>query len=202
MLLAALLATAIAIGAFDRRPTLVDVLPIVSPSPERTAIPSNDASTEPSDYTPPTPICPAPATAPTVPDVTVSIGTAPGGVATHWGAGITTCSTTGTEDAVPSKPTLILSAGPGDRFLLTLPSGWAFLRAAATDQATTSDATSRAPIEPTDRPVRVELPVTADAGESIVGFDLWIISDDGRVVAGMSVGIRVRISGPTSSSTP
>ena len=91
------------------------------------AQPSNDASAEPAEYTPPTPVCPAPATAPAVPDVTVSVGTAPGRKATFWGAGIRTCSTTGTDDGVPSPPTAIVSAKTGDRFTLALPTGWSFL---------------------------------------------------------------------------
>ena len=62
---------------------------------------------------------------------------------------------------------------------------------------------SRRPaVESADRPSRVEVPVTAGPGESIVGFDLWIVTDDGRVVASLSTGVRVSVAGTVSSAPP
>lgn len=203
LLLAALLGAFATIGTWNSRPTLVVVVPSASSSAKPAATPAPSPSAveppvEPTPYAPPAPKCPAPATAARLPDVTVSVGGAPGKLATLWGSGTTTCSTTGSSDGVPSKPTAVFSAGPGDRFTLVLPSGWKFLHVDTTDRATTSDAAPGPPIDTPDRPSRIDVPVTAEPGESIVGFGLWIISDDERVVAGLEVGVRVRVSAAAS----
>ena len=202
LLIATILGAALAIGAFDRRPPLVDVVPTPTPIGSVRPGPTTVASIVPAGFAPPDPVCPAPATAPPIPDVTVSVGSAPGQTATQWGSGTTTCGTHGTNDGVASVPVALLSAEPGDRFTLVLPAGWRFLHVEPTDAATTSVAVSRPTIEASDRPSRIEVPVTAGPGESIVGFDLWIISDDGHAVVGMSVGIRVRVTRTASSAPP
>ena len=161
ILMAAIVGAALAVGAFDRHPSLVDVQPTPSPSTSQPPVaePTSDASIVPADYTPPDPVCPAPSSAVPVPAVTVSVGAAQGQSATVWASGMTTCTTTQTDDGVPSVPDALLAAVPGDRFTLVAPPGWRFLRAKPTDAATTSHAIEGRAIEPTDRPSRLEVPV-------------------------------------------
>ena len=144
-------------------------------------------------FVPPPAECPSPGDAVTLPDVTVSVGGAPAVVATRWSSTTMTCTTTGTDDRPVSTPSGVVSAQAGDRFVLALPTGWVFLSVEATDRATTAEATTRPPIDTIDRPVRVDVLVPTQSGESIVGFTLWIVRDDGRVVGRLEVGIRVRI---------
>ena len=199
LLLAALTGAAAAVGAWNTRPALVVVVPSASPSsqPNATPAPSPSAvepSAEPTPFAPPAATCPSPASAVRLPDVTVTVGGAPGIVATRWGSTTMTCTTTASGDAIPSSPTTVISASPADRLTLALPAGWAFLRLELTDGATSQAATTRPAVDTPDRPSRIEASVPARPGESIVGFDLWMVRDDGRVVGQLSGGVRVRVS--------
>ena len=143
-------------------------------------------------FVPPSPVCPSPAEAVALPDVTVSAGDAPGVVATRWSSTATTCTTTGTMESSTSTPAEVIAA-QGGQLSLVLPTGWAFLRVEPVDRATTSEATTDPPLDTPNRPVRVDVPAPTKAGDSIVGFGLWVISDDGRVVGQLDVGVRVHV---------
>ena len=118
-----------------------------------------------------------------LPDVIVSVGGAPGIVATRGSSTVLTCTTTGTYDVVPSDPIGIVSAANGDRLELALPTGWGFLRV---EGVTT-------PIDTPDRPSRIDVPGPARLGESIVSFNLWLLRDHGRVVGYLEIRVRVRV---------
>lgn len=112
------------------------------------------------------------------------MGGAPGIVGTRGPSTTLTCTTTGTQDVVPSDPTGIISAANGDRLKLALPTGWAFLRV---------EGNVMTPIDTPDRPSLIEVPVSAPMGESIVRLNLWLVRDDGRVVGQMEISVRVRV---------
>jgi hypothetical protein len=61
------------------------------------------------------------------------------------------------------------------------------------DRATTDEATTRPPIDTPGRPTDVHVPLPTSPGDSIVGFNLWIIRADGRVVGQLDVGVGVRV---------
>jgi hypothetical protein len=128
-----------------------------------------------------------------MPDVTVSVGGASGVIATRWSSTTMTCTTTGTDDSPGLPSSKVVSTRAGDQLALVLPTGWAFLRVEVVDWATTGDATARPPIDRPDHPAQVHVLGPARSGDSIVGFDLWIIRDDGRVVGQLGAGVRVRV---------
>lgn len=156
---------------------VTQVAPLGSSSPVGPSI-------EPTPFTPPLAQCPSPAGQVLLPDVTVSVGGAPGIVGTRGPSTTLTCTTTGTQDVVPSDPTGIISAANGDRLKLALPTGWGFLRI---------EGNVMTPIDTPDRPSLIEVPVSAPMGESIVRLNLWLVRDDGRVVGQMEISVRVRV---------
>ena len=208
LLLAALLGAFAAIGTWNSRPTLVVVVPTASPNTSLTATPAlnpspAEPSIEPTPFAPPAAACPPPATAVRLPDVTVSVGGAPGIVATRGSSTTITCTTTGTEDVVPSKPTQGVSMRRGDRLVLTLPAGWAFLHVEGGDGPVTGDGGNvNAPIDTPDRPSRVEYPGPVRLGDSIAGLNVWMIRADGRAVGQLEILVRVHIDNPPATAVP
>jgi hypothetical protein len=160
-----------------RKFVVTQVAPLGSSSPVGPSI-------EPTPFTPPLAQCPSPAGQVRLPDVTVSVGGAPGIVGTRGPSTTLTCTTTGTQDVVPSDPTGIISAANGDRLKLALSTGWGFLRV---------EGSVMTPIDTTDRPSLIEVPVSSPTGESIVRLNLWLVRDDGRVVGQMEISFRVRV---------
>jgi hypothetical protein len=210
LLLTALLGATAAIGAWNSRPSLVVVPPIASPSadlaevPTPTAVaPSADAlSSEPTPFAPPAAECPSPTSAVPLPVVTVSVGGGPAIAATQGSTTTVTCTTTGSADAVPSDPAEGVSAGPGDLLTLAVPSGWRFLHWQGSDRPVVGEgANVWPPTDTPERPRQIEVPVPVRSGDSIAAYDLWIISDDGRVIGQMAVLVRVSVS-PTASPPP
>jgi len=207
LLLATFLGAALAIGAWDSRPTLVVTVPVPSRSsnPSAALAPSPsavEASIEPTPFAPPPAKCPSPTSAVRLPDVTVSVGNAPGVVATRGSSTTVTCTTTGSEDVIPPKPTQRVSAGSGDRLVLTVPAGWAFLHVEGGDGPVTGDGGNvNAPIDTPDLPARVEYPGPVRQGDSIAGLTVWMIRADGRVVGQLEILVRVSV-GAASSPSP
>jgi hypothetical protein len=150
---------------------------------------------EPTEFVPPSPVCPSPPRAPIVPKVVASIGSRPGVVATAGSSTLTTCTTTATSDAASIDPKEILIAHAGEKLRLALPVGWRFLRSEGFDTpAAGGGANVWLPIDTPDRPQQIDLQLPTRGGDSIVGYDLWIVSVDGRVVGQVGVEVRVRIA--------
>ena len=129
--------------------------PAPAGSPDQTVAPA-----QPAELPPPTLACPAPAVAARVPDVTVA---APAGApvpATRGSSTLMTCSTTGTEDAVPADPLEVVAAHPGDHLTLALPVGWGFLRWEGSDRRVAGEgANAWPPVDVAGLPPRIEVPV-------------------------------------------
>jgi hypothetical protein len=166
----------------------------------RTPIVDPAASTEPAsspgptEFAPPSPACPAPSQAAKAPRVTASIGGGPGIVATYGGSTMTTCSTVGSDDVVPIKPTKGLVAHPGDLMTLTLPSGWQFLHWEGSDHPVVGAGSNTwPPIDLPGRPAHIDVPVPRRSGDSIAGYSFWIVSVDGRIVGRLDVLVRVSV---------
>ena len=207
LLLGALVGGALALGAWNTRPSLVVVVPVPSPSAEPSAVvepsPSAAPSVEPTPYTPPAATCPSPASAVRLPDVTVSVGGGPGVVATRGSSTTVTCTTTGSEDVAPARPTTGVSAHLGDRLTLTLPTGWAFLHVEGGDGPVTGDGGNvNAPIDTPDHPSQVDVPAPVRLGESIAGLSVWMIRDDGQVVGQLATLVHVQVGAAPSSAGP
>jgi hypothetical protein len=149
---------------------------------------------EPTEFVPPSPVCPSPPRAPAVPSVVASIGGRPGVVATARSSTFTTCTTTLTNEAESIDPREILVARAGEKLRLALPVGWRFLRSEGFDTpAAGGGANVWLPIDTPDRPQQIDLQLPTRGGDSIVGYDLWIVSFDGRVVGQLAVAVRVRL---------
>jgi hypothetical protein len=98
-------------------------------------------------------------------------------------------------DVVSSEPPAGIAAAPGDLLSLSLPAGWRFLHWEGFDRPAAGDGSNVWPgVDTTDRPGRIEVPVPARNGDSIAGYTLWVISDDGRVVGQVEIVIQVKIS--------
>jgi hypothetical protein len=167
---------------------------IATASPSEAASESLDP--EPTEFVPPSPICPSPPRAAVVPQVVASIGGRSGVVATQGASTLMTCTTTAANDVISSEPKQILVARPGEKLRLTLPDGWRFLRSEGFDTPaglTGGSPNVWLPKDTPDRPQLIDLPLPARVGDSIVGYDLWMVSVDGRVVGRLSVEVRVRI---------
>jgi Tol biopolymer transport system component len=219
LLITALLAMAVAIGAFQTRPSLVITVPTVSPgpTPTRTATPSPrtsavaspqtsgtpvEPSVEPAvQYAPPLPQCPSPADQVRLPDVTVSTGGGAGVLATRGSSVTATCTTTGTDDAIPAEPTQVIAAAPGAPLALAVPTGWGFLHIEGFDGPLAGEGANITPGFDSTLSPRVEVPGPARAGDSKVGFDVWLISDDNRVVGQLAITVRVRVTATTPAGS-
>ena len=176
--------------------------PVVSASPppaadDPTPVPPGPTATpaEGAEFEPPAPGCPSPAGPVAPPDVLVSVGDGPGILATHGSSTLVTCTMSSASDVVSSEPPAGIAAAPGDLLSLSLPAGWRFLRWDGFDRPAAGEGGNVWPgVETPDRPGRIEVPVPARNGDSIAGYTLWVIRDDGRVVGQVDIVIQVTIS--------
>jgi len=167
--------------------------------PSLTPVPAGPSGSpaEPTQFVPPTPVCPAPDGAVDVPAVSVSIGGGPAIVATRGSASLATCSTVATVDAALPDPETGLTTHEGDRLTLALPPGWQFLRWEGFDRPAVGDGGNVwPPIDTPQRPTTIEVPVPFRPGASIAGYTLTITTDDGRIVG--TLEIRFMTSLPSS----
>jgi len=176
--------------------------PVVSASPppaadDPTPVPPGPtaAPAEGAEFVPPAPGCPSPADPVAPPDVLVSVGDGPGILATHGSSTLVTCTMSSASDVVSSEPPAGIAAAPGDLLSLSLPAGWRFLHWEGFDRPAAGEGGNVWPgVETPDRPGRIEVPVPARNGDSIAGYTLWVIRDDGRVVGQVDIVIQVTIS--------
>jgi hypothetical protein len=98
-------------------------------------------------------------------------------------------------DVVSSEPPAGIAAAPGDLLSLSLPAGWRFLHWEGSDRPAAGEGGNVWPgVDTPDRPARIEVPVPARKGDSIAGYTLWVIRDDGRVVGQVDIVVQVTIS--------
>lgn len=148
---------------------------------------------EPTEFTPPTPLCPAPPNAVQTPTVTVSVADS-AILATNGSSGFLTCSTSATSDAAPTDPRAGVAAHPGDLLTLTLSAGWRILRWDGYDHTADGEGANVWPaVDTPERPDRIEVPVPLRSGDSIAGYHLWLVSVDGRAVGGLDILVRVSV---------
>ena len=178
-------------------PALIDVQ-LAQTDPPVAAAPSPSGGPTPvapeaTPYEPPSPACPAPDQAVGAPFVMASIGEGPGIEATVSSFVVTTCSTTNVSDAVV-EPSVPLRAGPADRLRFTLPEAWRFLHWEGFDRPAVGEgANVWPPVDLADRPASLEIPVPARAGDSVVGLDVTVITEDERAVARLSIAVLVHV---------
>jgi hypothetical protein len=176
--------------------------PVASTSPrsaadDPTPVPPGPTATpgEAGEFVPPAPGCPSPAGPVAPPDVLVSVGDGPGIIATHGSSSLETCTMSSASDVVSSEPPAGIAAAPGDVLSLSLPAGWRLLHWEGFDRPANGEGGNVRPgVDTPDRPGRIEVPVPARNGDSIAGYTLWVISDDGRVVGQVDIVIQVTIS--------
>jgi hypothetical protein len=176
--------------------------PVVSaqPSPaadDPTPVPQGPTATpgEAAEFEPPAPGCPSPAGPVAPPDVLVSVGDGPGIVATRGPSTLVTCTMSSASDVVSSEPPAGIAAAPGDMLSLSLEAEWRFLHWEGFDRPAAGEGGNVWPgVDTPDRPARIEVPVPARDGDSIAGYTIWVISDDGRVVGQVEIVIQVTIS--------
>ena len=176
--------------------------PLVSASPspaaaDPTPVPPGPTATpaEGAEFVPPAPGCPSPAGPVAPPDVLVSVGDGPGILATHGSSTLVTCTMSSASDVVSSEPPAGIAAAPGDLLSLSLPAGWRFLHWEGFDRPAAGEGGNVWPgVDTPDRPARIEVPVPARKGDSIAGYTLWVIRDDGRVVGQVDIVVQVTIS--------
>jgi hypothetical protein len=81
-----------------------------------------------------------------------------------------------------------------DRLRLTLPHGWRFVHWEGFDRPAVGEgANVLLPVDLSDRPASIEIPVPTRPGDSVVGLDLTVITEDERAVAQLSVAVLVRL---------
>ncbi|MEP6639205.1 MAG: hypothetical protein ABJC39_07625 [Chloroflexota bacterium] len=204
LLLLAVIGAALVVGAWTQRPSLVVITPSAAPTTPTYSSPSIPLPTaEVVSFIPPAPACPAPATEIKLPDVEVSVGGSVGLVATRGSSTATTCSTTGTDDAVPPIPGSVVAASGRDQLELSIPPGWAFLHIEGTDVPVDGrPRTDRKPIDRPDRPALLKIPAPVLAGDSQVNLQLWMVGEGGRVVGSIEVAFLVRVLPEPGSSDP
>jgi hypothetical protein len=156
--------------------------------------PNSAVSAEPSEFVPPSPVCPSPLKKVVVPQVMASIGAGAAIIARPYTSTFTTCTTTAVADGVPSLPAHGVAAHPGDALRLVLPSGWRFLRWEEGDGPVVGDAGNvDAPMDTPKRPQIIDVPVPGRSGDSKVGLTLWVISLDGRIVGSEELLFRINV---------
>jgi hypothetical protein len=176
--------------------------PVASASPppaadDPTPVPPGPTATpaEGAEFVPPAPGCPSPAGPVEPPDVLASVGDRPGILATRGSTTLATCTTSSASDVVSSEPPAGITAAPDDLLSLSLPAEWRFLHWEGFDRPADGEGGNVWPgVETPDRPARIDVPVPARNGESIAGYTLWVIRDDGRVVGQIEIVIQVTIS--------
>ncbi len=167
--------------------------PSLTPVPgakDPTEAPTLGATVAPTDdpgaaFSPPDPLCPAPAAAVEAPRLLASVGSQ-SALMNAGSTSVVTCSTTGASDAIPVDPTNPLHLVAGEMIHVALSPGWHFLywdswnRPAGVEGANVTPG-GRTP----DRPISIDVPAPNRTGSSILGVVAWTISSDGRTVSGI-----------------
>jgi hypothetical protein len=164
--------------------------PTLVPAPDSTI---ETTPAEPVPFEPPKPKCPAPPVGLDPPRLVASAGGATVPV-TMGSSGVLTCSTSRTDDTVPSDPILPLIVATGGSVRFALPEGWRFLHWEGWDRPSADDgANVLLGSDTSDAPASIDVPAPSRSGDSILGLDAWVISADERTVAGISGSVLVRL---------
>ena len=182
------------------------VPPSVVPSGEPSSPPSEQPDGEPVGYEPPTPTCPAPTEAASLPPIDMSMGDGEIVIVpTIAGQTVMTCSTVNPSDFAEAEPDEATEVLEGQTIDVSVDSGWQILHWDGYDRPRTGEGTNIIEGEtPEDGPSSVSVPVPDRLGDVILGLSLWIQSADGRVIANVStavwLNIQERVSGaPTAA---
>jgi hypothetical protein len=219
-ILALLVLAALAVGSavLEQDPVNLSVLPSASPAiPEPSPVPSptvpalpseSPAATEPLEYEPPAPSCPAPPGPVSAPPLAAVVGEGEAFAPTLTSDLVSTCSTVQPGDYAAVEPETSVRARAGELMRFVLDQGWHVLQWEGFDRSRASEGANVIEGEiPDGRPNFISLRVPDRSGDVILGVTIWAATTDGRVVAmvSASVWLEVEASGPgilrTTAST-
>jgi hypothetical protein len=177
-------------AALEQPPGLVaDPTPVPMPSA------SVDVIVFP-DFVPPTPACPAPLGPAEAPAIRVRVGDGDPMAATMASSTVMTCSTTGVSDVGDMRYPAPLVARPDDELIFAVDPGWTILWLDEFDHEKNGEGGNVTPgTRAPDPGNEVAVPVPKRTGDMIVGADIWLIRDDGRIVAQVAPAVWVRVGG-------
>ncbi len=159
----------------------------VSPLAASSATPTDGPSPTPIGAALPIPRCPAPQRQVIPPVVSVSAGDSQVVAATLGSYTTSTCTTTGTVDAVPREPESSLAVYPGDTLTMTLPEGWRFVRWEGSHRPIRGEGGGRwRPVSLAAAARSIDLPGPVLFDET-VSLTTVLVSDDERAVIELSL---------------
>ncbi len=164
-----------------------------------TAVPNPTSSADvivTQDFEPPAPLCPGPLGPVDPPGVRVRIADGEPIAATMGSGGLQTCGTSGEYDVGDLTYPAALVAIGDDRLTFAVDPGWHILWFEAFDHPKRGDGTNMTPgVRVADGPAEVSIPVPGRTGDMIVGLDVWVARDDGKVTAKIEPMVWVRPAG-------
>jgi len=168
----------------------------VSPGPSGTAGPAASRSFAAGDgeddlYVPPDPLCPAPPDPVAIPVVIASTGSRSVPLAVR-SSSVTTCSASGSGPIASGGAGAPLVVASGDVIRLSLTPGWRFIDWTGWNIPGANSTNATPAGETPDHPATISLPVPGKTGSWVVGVSVWVISEDGRAVAGIEGTILVQ----------
>ena len=170
-------------------PRMADPTPVPNPSSSSDVIVTQD-------FEPPAPLCPGPLGPVDPPGVRVRIADGEPIAATMGSAGLQTCGTSGEYDVGDLTYPAPLVALAGDTLTFTVDPGWRILWFEAFDHPKRGDGANMTPgVRVAGGPAEVSIPVPGRTGDMIVGMDMWVARDDGKVTARIEPTVWVRPAG-------
>ena len=170
-------------------PRIADPTPVPNPSPSSVVIVAQD-------FEPPTPLCPGPLEQVDPPRVRVRIADGEPIAATMGSAGLQTCGTSGEYDVGDLTYPAPLVALADDKLTFAVDPGWRILWFEAFDHPKLGDGANMTPgVRVAGGPAEVSIPVPGRTGDMVVGMDVWVAREDGRVTARIEPTVWVRPGG-------
>jgi hypothetical protein len=146
------------------------------------------------DFEPPAARCPSPPGSIEPPDVRVRAEEGKPIAATMGTTSVQTCSTTGVSDVGELDYPAPLTAHAGDELTFSVDRGWRILWVEEFDKPKRGEGGNVTPgVRVAGGPAEMTIPVPARTGNMIVGAHLWVVSDDGTVVASVEPMVWVRV---------
>ena len=170
-------------------PRVADPTPVPNPSSSSDVIVTQD-------FEPPVPLCPGPLGQVDPPGVRVRIADGEPIAATMGSAGLQTCGTSGASDVGDLTYPAPLVALAGDTLTFAVDPGWRILWFEAFDHPKRGDGANMTPgVRVAGGPAEVSIPVPGRTGDMIVGMDMWVARDDGKVTARIEPTVWVQPAG-------
>ena len=180
-------ATPVAVAAPTETATRLAPTPVPIPS-------SSSGVIVTPDFEPPAALCPGPGGQVDPPNVRVRVGDGRSMPATMGASGVMTCSTTGSSDVGELEYPAPLVALADDELTFAVDRGWHILWFEEFDHPKRGEGGSMTPgVRVAGGPAEVTIPVPTRTGNMIVGAHLWVVRDDGRVVASVEPMVWVRV---------